>query len=78
MRQVIMANFGRLENADKILPDAVEKISKFSKKLRVINLAKDMRSDWVKEYGPVIIFEKIWERIGLDRYFERYLQDRKN
>ena len=76
-RQIIMANLGRVEEADKIIPDMVEKISRFSKKLRVINLAKDMQNDWVKEYGPVIIFKRVWERLGLDRYFARYLQDRK-
>ena len=77
IKQVIMANFGRLEDADKLLPEVVEKISRFSRKLKVINLAKDMKSDWVKEYGPVIIFKKIWDKIGLGKYFERYLQNRK-
>lgn len=76
-KQIIMANFGRVEDADKILPEVVEKIAKFSKKLKVINLSKDMRNDWVKEYGPVIIFRRLWERLGLDRFFTKYLQDHK-
>ena len=59
VKQVTTANFGRVEDADKILPDVVEKLSKFSRKLRVINLSKDMKSEWVKEYGAVIIFRRI-------------------
>ena len=31
IKQVTMANFGRLEDAGKILPDIVEKLSKFTK-----------------------------------------------
>jgi transposase len=77
VRQVTVANLGRVEDAEKIIPEMVEKISKYSKTLKVINLAKDMKSDWSKEYGPVIIFKKIWEKIGLGRLFEKYLQGRK-
>ncbi len=77
VRQVTVANFGRLEDVDKILPDVVEKLSKFSKRLKVINVSKDMRSDWTKEYGPVIIFKRMWERLGLDKYLSRYTENRK-
>ena len=77
VRQVTTANFGRLEDADRVIPDIVKKLSKFTKKLRVINLSKEMKSEWVKEYGAVIIFRKVWEKIGLSRYFERYLENRK-
>ena len=27
-----------------------------------------MKADWVKEYGAAIIFRRVWERLGLDRY----------
>ena len=69
VRQVTVANFGRIEDADKVLPDVVEKLSKHSSKLKVIKLCSEMRSDWTKEYGPVIIFKKLWERIGLGSIF---------
>jgi len=79
VRQVTVANIGRVEDAEKIIPEMVEKISKFSKKLKVIDLAKDgdVKNNWIKEYGPVIIFKKLWEKIGFGRYFEKYLKDRK-
>lgn len=77
VKQVIMANFGRLDEADKNLPDIIEKLSSFTKKLKVIDLSKDMKSDWVAEYGPVIIFKRIWQMLGLDRYLTRYLRKKR-
>jgi transposase len=77
VRQVIIANFGRLDEADKNLPCIIEKLTHFTQRLKVINLSSDMSSDWVKEYGPVIIFRRIWERLGIDKYLKRYLKPRK-
>ena len=42
-----------------------------------MNLAKDIKADWVKEYGAVIIFKKVWEKLGLKRYLGKYLEGRK-
>ena len=77
VKQVITANLGRLGEADKNLPDIIEKLSRFTNRLKVINLSCDMKSDWVKEYGPVIIFRSLWESLGLDKYLKKYLKDRK-
>jgi len=77
IKQIIMANFGRVEDANKILPDIAAKISKYTNRLKLIDLAKDMKSDWVKEYGPVIIFKRIWDRLGLEKLFDKYLGKRK-
>ncbi len=77
VRQVVRANFGRVEDLDKVIPDVVEKLSKFTRKLKVLNLAKDIKADWVKEYGAVIIFKKVWEKLGLKRYLGKYLEGRK-
>lgn len=76
-KQVVMANLGRVEEAEKNLPDMVSKLAQYSRKLEVISLASDMKNDWVKEYGPVIIFKKIWERLGLNNYLGKYLKGRK-
>lgn len=77
VKQVIVANFGRVEDADKTLPHVIEKLSKFTQKLKIINLSRDIKSDWVKEYGTVIIFRRLWERLGLDTYLKKYLNKRK-
>ena len=72
-----MANFGRLEEARENIPQIIEKLSQFTKKLKVIDLSKDIKSDWVKEYGLVIIFKRVWIRLGLDRHLKKYLKKRK-
>ena len=36
-----------------------------------------MKGDWSKEYGIVLIFRKIWERLGLDKHFAKYQRGRK-
>lgn len=77
VKQVIMANFGRLEEAESNIPQIIEKLSRFTKKLKVVDLSKDIKSDWVREYGVVIIFKKIWQRLGLDTHIKKYLQKRK-
>src|SRR3989338_793084 len=77
VRQVITANFGRLDEADRNLPDIIEKLSKFTKRLKVINLSRDMKSDWVKEYGSIIIFKRLWEILRLDIHLKKYLKPRK-
>lgn len=77
VRQITVANFGRLEDIDKVLPGVVENLSKYTSKLQLITASKDMRSDWTKEYGPVIIFRKVWEKIGLDKCLSRYTNSRK-
>ena len=60
-----------MEDAEKIIPEMVEKIAKYSNTLKMVKLARDMKNDWVKEYGPVIIFRKIWEQIGLNLYLQK-------
>jgi len=77
VKQVITANLGRLDKADRNLPDIIEKLSKFTNRLKIINLSRDMKSDWVKEYGSVIIFRRLWEKLGIDGHLKKYLSKRK-
>ena len=77
VRQVTVANLGRLEKADELIPNLVEKLADFSNKLKVINLSEDLKSDWSKEYGPVLIFKRVWENLGLDKYLGRYLKRKR-
>jgi len=77
VRQITVANFGRLEQANELIPELVDKLSEFSNKLKVIDLSKDVRNDWVKEYGPVLIYRKIWEDLGLGSYIRAYLKRKK-
>ncbi len=77
VRQVTVANLGRLEEARRMIPDLVKKLAKFSKKLRVIELRRDMKSDWVKEYGLVVVFRRLWDELGIARCLEKHLKERR-
>ncbi len=77
VRQVITANFGRLDEADKNLADIIEKLSKFTKRIKIIDLSKDISSNWVKEYGSVIVFRRLWENLKLGISLKKHLRMRK-
>ena len=49
-------------------PDLVEKLLKFTSRLEVMDVSKDIKNDWVKDYGEVVIFRKVWQDLELDRY----------
>ena len=76
-KQVTLANFGRIDKENEFIPEVVEKLAAFSNKLKVLNLAKDVKSTWSKEYGPVLIFKDLWESLGLEGFLKNYLKRTK-
>ncbi|MCK4422949.1 MAG: hypothetical protein KAV18_02635 [Candidatus Omnitrophica bacterium] len=64
-KQVTLANFGRIDKENEFIPEVAEKLAAFSNKLKVINLAKDVKSTWSKEYGPVLIFTRRSSAVSL-------------
>ncbi len=77
VRQRTVANLGRL---DKVLEGdridkLIESISKYAKRQQIIDACKDIDALFSKEYGPVVIFRKIWQRLGLDKIFSKYLSE---
>ena len=77
VKQLTLANFGRLEQGNEFIPQVAEKLSEYTDKLKVVDLSKNLKSAWSKEYGPVLIFKKIWEDLGLPGFLERYLKKKK-
>ena len=77
VRQVTVTNFGRVGEANTLIDEIAEKISEYSNKVKFINLSTELKSSWSKEYGPVLIFKKIWEDLGLPGFLEHYLKKKK-
>ncbi len=77
VKQITLANFGRIEEANEFIPIVAEKLAAYSNKLGVVNLSKDLKNDWSKEYGPVLIYRKVWEDLRLDSYLKQYLKAKK-
>ena len=77
VRQITLANLGRVEQMAQLLPDLVQKLAAFTGKFKVIERAKALKNQWVKEYGPVVVFDRLWRQFGLDGSIRKYLRKTK-
>jgi transposase len=66
-RQVVLASLGRFdtEQGEARLEQLGEAFIKASEKLHLLNLAEDLRALSSKQYGPLLIFKRIWQELGL-------------
>jgi len=68
VRQKVLCNLGRVEEMQEgKLDDLIRSLAKFSEKLAVVSAADDLFADWSKEYGPSMVFRRLWEKLGLDQ-----------
>lgn len=78
VRQMTIANLGRLD----ILKDTnmadllVERLSLYTKQKRLIDIAQT-QCDYSKEYGVILILRRLWQDMGLEELFKRYLKKYK-
>jgi transposase len=72
VKQVLLANLGRLEIVAPKLPGLIENFSKHSKEVEVIKLSQDLEAKDCLEYGTKIIFEKLWDELGLKKWLREY------
>jgi transposase len=75
-KQNVIANLGRLDKAMTGRVDSLmESVSKYASRQNLINACKDIEPLNSKTYGELIIFRKIWHRLGLDKLFKKYLKE---
>ena len=67
VKQITVANLGRIEEVQPNLGQLIEGVAKFSKEIKVINLADEIKTDWSKEYGLGLIYWKVWDEMGLGK-----------
>lgn len=77
VKQITVANLGRLDLIQPQLGELIEKLTKFTQQVQVIDLAQEMKAEWTKEYGPLLIFQKLWEELGLNNWLRRYQEGSK-
>jgi len=69
-KQRVIANLGRLDRLSERgdLDSLVQSLARFSKSLRVICAARGPRieSCQAKAWGPALVFERLWQRQGID------------
>jgi transposase len=78
VRQKTIANLGRLDliketNMADLLIDKLRDYAKYNK---LMDMAKTS-CDWSKEYGILLVLRRLWENIGLDEIFKKYLKTYK-
>jgi len=74
VRQRVVANLGRLEELQEGAIDRlIEAFMRFSKKQWVWEKARELEARWAKSWGPVLIFRRLWEELGLSGTFERLI-----
>jgi transposase len=78
VKQRTIANLGRLDlikqtNMADLLIDKLKDYAKYNK---LMDMAKTS-CDWSKDYGVILALRRVWEIIGLDELFKRYLKQYK-
>ena len=81
VRQQIIGTLGRRDHlvASGELDGLLKSLAKFSEKLRVVEAVREtgLTARTTRQWGPALVFERLWERQGLPDLVRRLAQDRK-
>ncbi|HLA04804.1 MAG TPA: IS1634 family transposase [Syntrophales bacterium] len=79
--QRVVATIGRMDElrAHGDIETIIRSLSRFSEKVLLILSARDNADiqATAKKIGPAIIFERLWQELGIDKIIRRLLKDRK-
>lgn len=79
--QHVVANFGRLDEvvASGDLDRVIEGLAAHSKTIRLIESYRGgaLQAEWDKVWGPVLIFEKLWQELGLHELIPELVRGRR-
>jgi transposase len=75
-RQIVLASLGRFdtEQGEKKLEKLAKAFIDASDRLKLINLADDLKALSCKEYGPLLVFKRIWKELGLGKVLANELK----
>jgi transposase len=76
-RQVVLASLGRFDTdqGEKRLEKLAKAFIDASQRLKLINLAEDLKALNCKEYGPLLVFKRIWQELALGKVLTGELND---
>ena len=73
-RQKVICTLGRLKDLKKGDIDTLIKgLGRFSEKLKVIEISKDLFAREDKEYGAVLVFRRLFKILGLEDILKEHL-----
>jgi len=74
VRQRIVANLGRLEKLQEgQLDKLIEGLVKFSRRQWIEACARSIEAKWAKDFGPALVFRRLWEDLNLDSILRELL-----
>jgi transposase len=75
-RQKVLATLGRFdtEQGEKNLEKLAKAFVDASARLKLVNLADDLKALYCKEYGTLLVFKRIWQELGLGKVLARELR----
>jgi hypothetical protein len=81
VRQQVMASLGRKEAllASGELDGLLRSLSKYSEKLQVVEAVRTsgLAARTARQWGPALVFGRLWEKQGLPAFLSAWSQDRK-
>jgi transposase len=77
--QRVIATIGRMDHLQERgeIENLVRSLSRFSEKVLLILSGQGDVQACAKKIGPALIFERLWEELGIDRILDGLLQGRK-
>lgn len=81
VRQQTLCNLGRVEKLteDGSIDTMIEGLAKYSERyfdrIHGQGASSEVYIRWTKEFGPVYLFRKIWDKIGLGRVLRKLMDD---
>lgn len=73
--QRVVANLGRLDELQAgPLDRLIEHLSRFSQRQWILEKARQIEAKQARTWGPVLIFRRLWEELGLKATFARLLE----
>jgi len=74
VRQRVVANLGRLDELQAgALDRLIEHLARFSRRQWILEKAREIEAKQARTWGPVLIFRRLWEELGLAATFARLL-----
>ncbi len=81
VRQEVIATLGRAEKllASGEVDGLLRSLAKFSEKLRVVEATRrpDIQAHASRQWGPALVFGRLWEQQGIPEVIHRFSQDRR-
>ena len=79
VKQKVISTLGRRDKLQQsgALDGILTSLAKFSKQTILINKLKEgsVKSSWAKSWGPMLVFEKLWNTVGLDQIIRKLAMD---